>query len=107
MTDDDARELITSMGWEPLPFGCAGLARSARAGDDKIVWSWLILVPWAVNDAKPWIDGTKVFGLTLSSEAEQRAEIFQHMRNVLDERYGESVAGRSVEDLLRKLEEEG
>jgi len=95
------------MGWEALPYGCVGIARRKRIGDEQTIWSWLILVPWAVNDSKPWIDGTKVYGLTLTTEDEQRADILQTMRDILDERYGESVGQRSVDDFLRKLEDEG
>ena len=102
----DPRELIGSMGWKPLPYGCVGLVRNRTAGSGKVVWSWLILVPWAMNDSKPWIDGTKLYDLTLKTEAEQRAEIEQEMRNILDQRYGESVAERTVDEFLRSLNDE-
>jgi hypothetical protein len=101
----DPRDLITSMGWEHLPYGCVGITRHKKVSDSQTVWSWLILVPWAVNDSKPWIDGTKLFGLTLKSEAEQEAEIHQEMRDILDERYGESVAEQAVDDFLRRLQD--
>jgi hypothetical protein len=106
VTDNDPLDLVTSMGWEPLPYGCVGIARSRRVGDEQTVWSWLILVPWAVNDSKPWIDGTKVYGLTLASHDEQQADVLQTMRDVLDDRYGESVGQRSVDDFLRKLQDD-
>ena len=105
-SNEDPRELITSMGWEPLPYGCVGMMRHRTAGTGKIVWSWLILIPWAMNDTKPWIDGTKLYDLTLKTEDEQRAEIQQEMRTILDERYGESVAERTVDEFLRSLNDE-
>lgn len=107
MSDSDPRDLIASMEWQELPYGCVGLVRSKRVGESQMVWSWLILIPWAVNDSKPWIDGTKAYGLTLMSEQEQRSEVEQDMRDVLDERYGESVAQRGVDDFLRKLQDDG
>lgn len=104
--DDDSRQLISSMGWEPLPYGCVGLIRHRTVGEGNVVWSWLILVPWAMNDSKPWIDGTKLYDLTLKTEDEQRAEIEHDMRAILDERYGETVAERSVDEFLRSLQED-
>ena len=56
----DGTELVASMGWAPLSYGCVGIARSADVPGSRVVWSWLILIPWAVNDAKPWIDGTEL-----------------------------------------------
>lgn len=97
-------DLIATMGWEPLPYGCVGIARSREVGSSQVVWSWIILIPWAVNDSKPWIDGTTLFDLTLKTDAVQEAEVFQEMRNILDSRYGESVAKQSVEDFLRDFE---
>jgi hypothetical protein len=94
------------MEWQELPYGCVGLVRGKKVGDSQMVWSWLILIPWAVNDSKPWIDGTKAYGLTLMTEADQRAEVEQAMRDVLDARYGETVAQRGVDDFLRKLQED-
>ena len=107
MTNDaDPRQLIASMGWEALPYGCVGMTRHRTVGEAKVIWSWLILVPWAVNDSKPWIDGTKLYDLTLKTEADQEQEVKQEMRNVLDERYGESVAERSVDEFLRSLQDD-
>lgn len=104
--DGDPRLLIASMGWEALPYGCVGITRHRSVGEGKVVWSWLILVPWAMNDSKPWIDGTKLYDLTLKSEDEQRAEIEHDMRTILDQRYGETVAVRSVDDFLGSLQDE-
>ena len=95
-------ELLTTMDWEPLPYGCVGLARHKEVRSNH-VWSWLVLIPWAGNDSKPWIDGTKVFSSSLQKPAEQRAEVLQHMRDLLDQRYGESVGTRAAEAFLRKL----
>lgn len=104
--DRDPRELIATMGWERLPYGCVGLARPRQVTEAQTLWSWLVLVPWAVNDSKPWIDGNKLYGLTLKTEQEQRAEVFQEMRTILDERYGETVAERSVDEFLRRLQDD-
>ncbi len=106
MNDADPRQLIASMGWQELPYGCVGILRHRSVGQGKTIWSWLILVPWAMNDSKPWIDGTKIYDLTLKTEDEQRAEIEHEMRTILDQRYGEAVAERSVDEFLRSLNEE-
>ncbi len=105
--DNNPLQLITSMGWEQLPYGCVGMARHRRINDASMVWSWLILIPWAVNDTKPWVDGTKVYDLTLKSEDAQREAVFAEMRTILDERYGDTVAERTVEAFLRDIEKNG
>ena len=94
------------MGWERLPYDCVGITRHKQVTPAQTVWSWLILVPWAANDSKPWIDGTKLFDLTLKTEDEQRLEIYQDMRNILDQRYGEAVAERSVDEFLRQIQDD-
>ena len=104
MPSEDAKSLLTAMGWESLPYGCLGIARHTQVGSSR-VWSWLILVPWAVNDSKPWIDGTKLFDRSLGTEEDERTAVVQHMRTVLDDRYGESVGERSIERFLRSLED--
>jgi hypothetical protein len=104
--ETDPRQLIATMGWEPLPYGCAGLIRHRSIAEGKVIWSWLIIVPWAVNDSKPWIDGTKLYDLTLKTEEQQRREIEQEMRDILDQRYGASVAERSVDQFLRSIQDE-
>jgi hypothetical protein len=102
----DGTELVASMGWEPLPYGCVGMARRAEVGGSRIVWSWLVLIPWAVNDTKPWIDGTELMEGPLITEAEQKEKVFAKMREILDKRYGETVGKQAAEELIRKLQEE-
>ncbi len=99
----DGRELISSMGWAPLPYGCVGIARHAQTSAGRL-WSWLILVPWAVNDSKPWVDGTHLVRDPTVAEERQREEVYAKMREILDKRYGESVAGQAADDFLRKLQ---
>lgn len=102
----DGTELVSSMGWEPLPYGCVGMARKTEMPGSRVVWSWLVLVPWAVNDAKPWIDGTELMEGPLITEAEQRENVFAKMRQILDNRYGETVGKQAAEELIRRLQEE-
>jgi len=102
----DGTELVASMGWAPLSYGCVGIARSADVPGSRVVWSWLILIPWAVNDAKPWIDGTELIEGPLVSEEEQRARVFTKMREILDKRYGETVGKQAAEEFIRKFQEE-
>lgn len=102
---DDGVELVASMGWEPLPYGCVGMARNAETRAGRL-WSWLILVPWAVNDSKPWVDGSKLISDPTKAVTEQRAEVLAEMREILDQRYGETVAGSAADDFLRRLQEE-
>lgn len=103
MNHDDAVGLITSMGWRALPYGCAGLARAKTLDDGRSVWSWLIMIPWAAADSKPWIDGVEVLNKPLTSEEGQADIVFQRMRDILDERYGESFGKQTVEEFLREL----
>lgn len=111
MTDSDSlempdgRDLIRTMGWTPLPYSCVGLARRTGTSGRNTVWSWLILVPWS-SDSKPWLDGTKVLTASTLTEDEERDEVFAHMRELLDERYGETVGNRAVEDLIRRIQDE-
>lgn len=102
----DGTELVASMGWAPLSYGCVGMARSTDVPGSRVVWSWLILIPWAVNDAKPWIDGTELMEGPLVSEEEQRARVFTKMREILDKRYGETVGKQAAEEFIRKFQEE-
>lgn len=101
----DGREGIRRMGWVPLPYSCVGLVRKTGVGNSKTVWSWLILMPWS-SDTKPWIDGTEVVAASTLTEDQEREQIFVKMRSLLDERYGEEVGNRAVDDLIRKLQEE-
>lgn len=94
------------MGWEPLPYDCVGMARSKRVSDTRIVWSWIVLIPWAVNDSKPWIDGAELIDNPLMKEADQQQRVFNVMRDALDVRYGEAVGSRAVDDLIKKLQDD-
>jgi hypothetical protein len=102
----DGTELVSSMGWEPISYGCVGITRSKEISGNRIVWSWLVLVPWAINDAKPWIDGTELMEGPLIAEQEQRAEVIAKMRDILDKRYGETVGQQAAEDFIRKFQQE-
>lgn len=110
MTDRDpaqpskANDLIASMGWEPLPYDTVGMARAKRVSDTRIVWSWIVLIPWAANDSKPWIDGAELIDNPLMKEKDQKERVFNVMRAALDARYGEAVGSRAVDDLLKKLQ---
>lgn len=100
----DGRETLRGMGWEPLPYGCVGLLRKSDV-NGSTVWSWLVLIPWA-RDAKPWIDGTKVYSGISKPEADQREEVLLTMRSILDERYGDAVGNSAIDDLIRRLTDE-
>ena len=102
----DGREGIRRMGWISLPYSCVGLVRKTGAGDSNTVWSWLVLMPWS-SDAKPWIDGTEVVAASTLTEDQERAQIIDKMRTLLDERYGEAVGNKAVDDLIRRLQEDG
>jgi len=101
-----AADLIGTMGWEELPYDCVGMARPARVSDTRIVWSWIVLVPWAVNDSKPWLDGAEIIDNPLMKDAAQKERVFGVMRAALDARYGGAVGSRAVDDLLKSLEDE-
>lgn len=101
----DGREGIRRMGWLTLPYSCVGLIRKTGVGDSKTVWSWIILMPWS-SAAKPWIDGTEVVTASTLSEDQERQQILDKMRKLLDDRYGETVGNRAVDDLIRRLQDE-
>jgi hypothetical protein len=82
------------------------MARPRRVSDTRIVWSWIVLVPWAVNDSKPWLDGAEIIDNPLMKDADQKERVFTVMRAALDERYGKAVGSRAVEDFLKSLEDE-
>jgi len=109
MTDDTASDVpegvkrLGAMGWEPLPYGCIGLVRKSSLGA-KTAWSWLILIPWANRDAKPWVDGTKLFEHSLDPDEVQHAAVLTHMRAILDQRYGETIGQQAVESLLDEIQ---
>ncbi len=99
-------EALAPMGWEALPYGCYAVARSAETSAG-ILWSWLVVIPWAATDSKPWIDGTKLIRDLSLSEADQRAQVIGEIREILDERYGETVGQDAVEKFLRDLQDGG
>jgi hypothetical protein len=101
----DGRDGINRMGWISLPYSCVGLVRKTGVGNSKTIWSWLILMPWS-SDTKPWIDGSEVLGASTLTEAEERKKIVGKMREILDERYGETVGNAAVDDLIRRLQDE-
>ena len=101
----DGRDGISRMGWMSLPYSCVGLVRKTGVGNSKTVWSWLILMPWS-SDTKPWIDGSEVVAASTLSEQQERDQIVVKMRALLDERYGEAVGNKAVDDLIRRLQEE-
>ncbi len=101
-----AADIIGTMGWEPLPYDCVGLARPKRVSDTRIIWSWIILVPWAANDSKPWIDGAEIIDNPLMKDEAQKEQVLGVMRAALDTRYGGTVGSRAVDDLLKSLEDE-
>jgi hypothetical protein len=110
MTDETPRrsptELIAGMGWDDLPYDCVGLTRSRQVSETRTIWSWIILVPWAANDSKPWLDGVEIIDNPLMKEEKQRSRVLQVMRAALDDRYGEAVGSRAVDDLLKRLQDE-
>lgn len=90
------------MGWVQLPYDCVGLLRRTRVADNNL-WSWLILVPWAVNDSKPWVDGAELIERPNMSDQDQREFVLSKMREILDDRYAESGVASEADEFLRKL----
>lgn len=101
----DGRDGIRRMGWISLPYSCVGLVRKTGVGNSKTVWSWLILMPWS-SDTKPWIDGSEVLAASTLTEDQERQSIVEKMRRLLDDRYGEAVGNKAVDDLIRRLQED-
>ncbi len=101
----DGRDLLRTMGWEPLPFSCIGLARKTGETKGNSIWSWIILVPWSSN-GKPWIDGTEIMPASLKTVKEESEQMFTKMRAILDDRYGEAVATSAVDDLIAEILDE-
>ena len=91
-----------SMGWEELPYGCVGLIRSNTIRSTT-VWSWLVLIPWAETDGKPWIDGAETYDRSLKTQDQQRADVLSKVRSILDDRYGETVGRRAADDLIDRI----
>lgn len=102
----DGRDGLARMGWVSLPYSCVGLVRKTGVANSKTVWAWLVLAPWS-SDTKPWIDGSEVIAASTKTEAEERESVVAKMRSVLDERYGETVGNKAVDDLIRRLQEDG
>jgi hypothetical protein len=98
----DGRDLLRTMGWEPLPFSCLGLVRRTGEVKGNNIWSWIILVPWS-SEGKPWIDGTEIVPASTKTEAEERGDVLAKMRSILDDRYGETVGNRAVDDFLSEI----
>jgi hypothetical protein len=98
----DGRDLLRTMGWEPLPFSCLGLVRRTGEVKGNNIWSWIILVPWS-SEGNPWIDGTEIVPASTKIEAEERSDIYAKMRSILDDRYGETVGNRAVDELLSEI----
>lgn len=100
----DGRETLRTMGWEALPYGCVGLIRKSQVGPNA-VWSWLILIPWAA-DSKPWIDGNRVVSGLTRTDDQIHEDLISEMRQILDDRYGESIGNDALDDLIRRLQGE-
>lgn len=90
------------MGWEPLPFSCLGLVRRTGEVKGDSIWAWIILIPWS-SEGKPWIDGTEIVAASTKAEAEERSDVLARMRSILDDRYGETVGNRAVDDFLSEI----
>lgn len=101
----DGRDLLRGMGWESLSFSCLGLVRKTGQAKGNNIWSWIILVPWT-SDGKPWIDGTELVPASLKTENDERDAIYAKMRNILDDRYGETVANQAVDNLIADILDE-
>jgi len=101
----DGKDLLRGMGWESLPFSCLGLVRRTGQTGGNNIWSWIILVPWS-SDGKPWIDGTEIVKATTKTEAEEREQIVAKMRALLDDRYGDDIAHKAVDDLIAEILDE-
>lgn len=99
----DGRDLIRTMGWTPLPYSCVGLVRKTAVSGRNTVWSWLVLIPWG-SESKPWIDGAQVMPASTRTEDDERKAVVQHLRELLDKRYGETVGNRAVDDFLRDIQ---
>ena len=101
----DGRDLIRTMGWISLPYSCVGLIRKTAASGRNTVWSWLVLIPWG-SESKPWIDGAEVLGASTKTEAEERQIVERHVRALLDQRYGETIGTRAVDDFIREIQDD-
>lgn len=98
----DGRDVLRTMGWEPMPYGCTAIIRKRDVNERNTVWSWLVLVPWS-DDAKPWIDGSEIFGPSLETDEQHRQQVEKKIRALLDDRYGSVVADRAVDEFIEEL----
>jgi hypothetical protein len=105
MNMPDGKDLLRGMGWVSLPFSCLGLTRRTGETKGNSIWSWIILVPWS-SDGKPWIDGTEIVPATTKTHEQERDQIVTNMRTLLDDRYGETVAHRAVDDFIADVLDE-
>ncbi len=101
----DGRDLLRGMGWVSLPYSCVGLVRKTGTTSNASLWSWIVLVPWSSN-GKPWIDGTEVVPASTKTDDEEREDVVVHMRSILDERYGSTVAHSAIDDLIEEIFDE-
>jgi hypothetical protein len=106
MNMPDGKDLLRGMGWVSLPFSCLGLTRRTGETKGNSIWSWIILVPWS-SDGKPWIDGTEIVPATIKTPEQERDQIITNMRALLDDRYGETVAHRAVDDFIADVLDDG
>ena len=97
-------DAVRDMGWESYPYGCVGILRRNEAGG-KVLWSWLVMIPWAKDGGKPWIDGTELVDPPLATEQAEREKVQLKIRQILDSRYGATVGEAAVDDFLKKLQE--
>jgi hypothetical protein len=95
-------EMVGEMGWIEMPFGCFAIVRHRKVNANHI-WSWLILVPWAMKDSKPWLDGYEVYTASRLGQAEQRQEVLIKLRGLLDDRYGEAFGTKAMDEFLKDL----
>jgi hypothetical protein len=102
----DGRELLPGMGWISLPFSCLGLVRKTGTTNNASLWAWMILIPWS-SDGKPWIDGTDIVPASTSTDEQEREGVISHMRSILDDRYGDTVARSAIDDLIDEILDEG
>lgn len=99
-------EAIQEMGWESYPYGCLGLLRRNEVSG-KVLWSWLILIPWAKAGGKPWIDGTELMDPPLATEKAEAEKVKLKIRKILDDRYGDSIGESAVDAFLEQLRDGG
>lgn len=102
----DGKDLLRTMGWVSLPFSALGLVRKTGVTANAALWSWLILIPWS-SDGKPWIDGTEIVPASTKTDDQERELVLDKMREILDDRYGDTVAASAVDNFLDQIFDEG